>query len=101
MGTSVERPEGSGMPVVLQWSDQAVEPRPDVPPLAIKPPRLNFAGLCPRCDELDCTAPDCVAWHAASCWAICPECDGLCWRHDFRPCGCCFGVVEMYPESAV
>jgi hypothetical protein len=63
----------------------------------MKPPRLNFAGLCLRCDERDCTALECLAWHAESCWAICPDCDGLCWTEDIRPCGCIFGVVEIYP----
>jgi hypothetical protein len=67
---------------------------------AVMPPRLNFACRCLRCDERDCEAPECIAWHEASCWAVCPDCDGLCWTPDLRPCGCLFGVVEMYPPSA-
>jgi hypothetical protein len=43
--------------------------------------------------------PKCVAWHEASCWAVCPDCDGLCWLPDLQPCGCIFGIVEMYPPS--
>jgi hypothetical protein len=87
------------MAVVLEASDQVVEARPEPRPRAIKPSRLNFARVCLRCDERDCTARECIAWHAESCWAICEECDGLCWTHEFQPCGCLFGVVEMYPSS--
>ena len=64
---------------------------------AIKPPLLNFARRCIRCDALDCAASECVAWHAKSYWAVCPECHGICWRPNFEPCGCMFGVVEAYP----
>jgi hypothetical protein len=67
---------------------------------AIKPPRLNFARLCLRCDERDCQSPTCVAWHEASCWMVCPDCGGLCWTEDYKPCGCMFGVVEACPASA-
>ena len=56
---------------------------------AIKPPRLNFARLCLRCDERDCRSPKCIAWHEASCWMVCPDCDGLCWTADYKPCGAC------------
>jgi hypothetical protein len=64
---------------------------------AIKPPRLNFARSCVRCDERDCVAPECDAWHAQSYWAVCPECDGICWKPNVEPCGCMVGVVEAYP----
>jgi hypothetical protein len=88
------------MAVVLEASDQLVESRRGLRPPAIKPPRLNFARVCLRCDERDCTAPECIAWHAESCWAICPDCDGLCWTEAIQACGCIFGVVEMYAPSA-
>ena len=64
---------------------------------ARKPPRFNCAGRCLRCDARECMDPQCVAWHEESCWAVCPDCDGLCWLPDLRPCGCLCGVVEMYP----
>ena len=67
---------------------------------AIKPPRLNFARLCLRCDERDCRSLKCIAWHEASCWMVCPDCDGLCWTEDYKPCGCMFGVVEAWPAAA-
>jgi hypothetical protein len=67
---------------------------------ACKPPRLIFAGLCLRCDARDCNDPVCIAWYVKSYWAICPECDGLCWTQNIVPCGCCFGVVEAYPPSS-
>jgi hypothetical protein len=88
------------MAVVLEASEPRVEREQAVEPAAVKPPRLNFARVCLRCDERDCTSPECIAWYAESCWAICPDCDGLCWMPDVRPCGCLFGVVEMYPASA-
>ena len=65
-----------------------------------KPPPLNFAGLCLRCDARDCTDTECMAWYAKSYWAICPDCDGLCWTENVEPCGCCFGVVEAYPPAS-
>jgi hypothetical protein len=67
---------------------------------ASRPPRVNFAGVCLRCDERDCESPECVAWHEASCWMVCPRCGGRCWSETLEPCGCMFGVVEAWPESA-
>jgi hypothetical protein len=66
----------------------------------VKPPRLNFARVCLRCDERGCESPECVAWHQASCWMVCPECGGRGWSETLEPCGCMFGVVEAWPESA-
>lgn len=60
----------------------------------VKPPRLNFARICLRCDERDCEAAECIAWHTASCWAVCPDCGGLGWSETLEPCGCVFGVIE-------
>jgi hypothetical protein len=66
----------------------------------VKPPRWNFAGLCLCCDAPGCEAPQCIAWHAASYWMVCPECDGLCWLEGCVPCGCTLGVVEAVPPAA-
>jgi hypothetical protein len=67
--------------------------------VASRPPRRNFAGLCLRCDERDCESPECVAWHEASCWMVCPRCAGRCWSETLEPCGCMFGVVEAWPAE--
>jgi hypothetical protein len=61
---------------------------------AIKPPRLNFARVCLRCEHRDCESPQCIAWHAESSWMVCPDCDGMGWTDEIDPCGCFFGVVE-------
>jgi hypothetical protein len=76
----------------VQGSVEAVE--------AIKPPRLNFARLCLRCDGRDCQFVDVhrMAW--ASCWMVCLDYEGLCWTADYKPCGCMFGVVEAWPAAA-
>jgi hypothetical protein len=66
---------------------------------AIKPPRVNCAGLCLHCGERDCESPECVAWHEASCWMICPRCGGEEWSELLEPCGCIFGVVEAWPPG--
>jgi hypothetical protein len=66
---------------------------------ATRPPRLNFAGLCLRCDERGCESPVCLAWHEASCWMVCPRCGGRCWSETLGPCGCMFGVVEAWPAG--
>jgi hypothetical protein len=66
---------------------------------AIRPPRLNCAGVCLHCGERDCEAPACIAWHAESCWMVCPDCDGQEWRETYEPCGCMFGVVEAWPRA--
>jgi hypothetical protein len=66
---------------------------------AIKPPRLNFARICLRCDERDCRSPECIGWHAASSWMVCPDCGGLGWSETLEPCGCMFGVVEAWPAA--
>jgi hypothetical protein len=76
----------------------SADPGPPAEIEAIKPPRLNVAGICLRCDERHCHAPDCIAWHAGSSWMVCPDCDGHCWTEDVRPCGCVFGVVEAAPS---
>lgn len=65
---------------------------------AVKPPRLNFARICLYCDERDCRSPECIAWHKRSRWAVCPDCGGLGWSELIEPCGCMFGVIEMWPE---
>ena len=87
------------MAVVSEASEPRVEREHAVGPGAVKPPRLNFARRCLCCDERDCTAPECLAWHERSRWAVCPDCDGVCWKPDLTPCGCFFGVVEMYPPA--
>lgn len=66
---------------------------------ATKPPRENRAGVCLHCGERGCDAPACIAWHEASCWMVCPDCDGEEWTDTLRPCGCIFGVVEVAPRS--
>ncbi len=60
----------------------------------VKPPRLNFAGICLHCGERGCVALGCVAWHAESCWMVCPECGGEEWTETLQPCWCMFGVIE-------
>ena len=67
--------------------------------VASRPPRCNFAGVCLRCDERDCDSAECVAWHEASCWMVCPRCGGRCWSETLEPCGCMFGVVEAWPAG--
>jgi hypothetical protein len=62
-----------------------------------RPPRLNCAGLCLRCGERDCEASECIEWHEAADWMVCPRCDGEEWSWDYEPCGCIFGVVEAWP----
>jgi hypothetical protein len=67
---------------------------------AVKPPRLNFAGICLHCGERSCEASECVTWHERSRWMVCPDCDGEGWTEPARPCGCLFGVVEAWPALA-
>src|SRR5947208_14020240 len=58
----------------------------------VRPPRLNFAGVCVWCGEPGCESPQCLEAHARSRWMVCDECGGLglcgC------DCDCVFGVVE-------
>jgi hypothetical protein len=67
--------------------------------VAIKPPQLNFARICLYCDARDCTSPECAARHAASCWAVCPDCRGIGWNEVYEPCMCMFGVVEAWSKA--
>jgi hypothetical protein len=59
----------------------------------------NCAGRCLRCGERDCEAPECIEWHEASHWMICPRCDGEEWSWNYERCGCIFGVVEAWPPG--
>jgi hypothetical protein len=78
--------------------------RPDVGPTevvkAVRPPRLNFAGICLHCGERGCEASRCVAWHGRSRWRVCPDCGGEGWTEPACPCGCLVGVVEDMPALA-
>ncbi|MEU4165185.1 MULTISPECIES: hypothetical protein [Micromonosporaceae] len=57
-----------------------------------RPSRLNGAGVCLYCETRWCQSSACVATHAASLWAPCPECDGF----SFGRCDNCLnGVVEV------
>jgi hypothetical protein len=67
---------------------------------AIRPPRLNFARICLYCDQRDCESPECIARYEKSHWAVCPDCDGICWSENYEPCGCMFGVIEAWPPRA-
>lgn len=67
---------------------------------AIKPPRLNFARICLRCDDRDCRSSECAEWYERSAWMVCPDCDGIGWSETLEPCGCMFGVVEAWPAPA-
>jgi hypothetical protein len=60
----------------------------------VKPPLLNFAGVCLHCGDRWCEARKCADWHASSCWMVCPDCRGDGWTDTLLPCGCLFGVVE-------
>lgn len=66
---------------------------------AIRPSRVNCAGRCLRCGERDCEAPECIEWHEASHWMVCPRCDGEEWSWNYERCGCIFGVVEAWPPG--
>ena len=58
-----------------------------------RPLRLNFAQVCYVCGTRWCEASDCVAYHQASTWAVCTDCDGF----DIT-CPCYGGLVEVDPE---
>jgi hypothetical protein len=64
---------------------------------AVKPSRLNFAGICLHCGEHECEAAACERWHARSRWIVCPDCGGEEWTESLNPCVCMFGVVEWWP----
>jgi hypothetical protein len=71
------------------------------PVFVVSPPRLNFAGVCNYCEQRDCTSTRCVARHAASRWAICPECGGYGSDTCGLPCEMClWGIVEWYPTTS-
>lgn len=77
------------------------DPGPSTVVEASKPPRLNLAGVCLYCGERDCESAKCMAWHARSRWMVCPDCDGQEWSELYEPCGCIFGVVELWPRERV
>jgi len=57
-----------------------------------RPSRLNAAGVCLYCETRWCQNSRCVAVHAKSLWAPCPQCDGF----SFGRCeNCLNGVVEV------
>jgi len=58
-----------------------------------RPLRLNFAQVCYVCGDRWCESPRCVAYHEASTWAVCIECDGF-----DDACRCYGGLVEVDPE---
>jgi hypothetical protein len=79
-----------------------VRPTPAPATLVVKPPRHNFAGYCLVCDQRGCQSTECIAYHAASTWAVCDNCDGSGWLSDCEPCHCQHGVMQVdanWPEA--
>lgn len=67
------------------------------------PARLNAAGWCMYCTQRECSSARCIQMHAASRWAVCPECDGSeysDWETGTRCSGCLgmSGLVELAPR---
>jgi hypothetical protein len=60
-----------------------------------RPLRLNFAQVCYVCGNRWCDSPRCIAYHEASTWAVCLDCDGF-----DDACRCYGGLVEVYPQDA-
>ena len=58
-----------------------------------RPLRLNFAQVCYVCGNRWCESARCVAFHEASTWAVCLDCDGF-----DDACRCYGGLVEVGPE---
>ena len=62
-----------------------------------RPPRLNFAQVCGWCATPFCESAACVAKHAASWWAPCPECVGG--ADDEFGCSCLNGVRQAASKA--
>jgi hypothetical protein len=75
------------------------EPR-SAQPVATKPPRLSFTGLCLYCETFGCESDECVERHRLSCWGVCLWCEGTATVNDIAPCTwCLWGVCEIVPTD--
>jgi hypothetical protein len=88
------------MTAAIETKEPLAWPGLGPPPPAVKPPRLNFAHVCLRCERRHCDAPECMRWYARSRWMVCPDCDGTSCANGIEPCGCLFGVVEARVPAA-
>ena len=75
-----------------------------------RPSRLNDGGFCIYWQYPDCRKARCIAQHAASEWALCPECGGTGYvggdvdpENASRRCTCWGGLMnaeDAYPLTA-
>lgn len=67
-------------------------------PIAMAPPRLNFAGFCGYCGTRGCSDPACITRYRSSRWAVCPSCGGNDERDGAGCDMCLYGVIEVHPN---
>lgn len=64
-----------------------------------RPPRVNFAGHCVYCGELDCLRIRCLGHHLRADWQVCRHCDGSGFDTSKERLCTCYGGLEDMANS--